>query len=276
MTQIKSNDANIIEIFSSIQGEGPYIGYKQLFVRFSECNLNCNYCDTNVFADKSCSVFYKRHCEGRSNLKSNNQAPWITTLPLVARDDNTEYKVLNPISVQDLAKLTLDFSKNHFHSISLTGGEPLLSADFINSYIIEAKKLISSKFYLETNGTLPQILENIINNIDIISMDIKIESSTGQKADYEANSKFMEVAKRYKKEIFAKIVMTSKVNESEIIQVSELCSFHKIPLIVQPVSTSDLNLILSSEQMSNIIDLIMHKHSDVRLIPQVHKFLNLQ
>jgi organic radical activating enzyme len=39
--------AKIKEIFTSIQGEGPYIGVKQLFVRFCGCNLMCEYCDTN-------------------------------------------------------------------------------------------------------------------------------------------------------------------------------------------------------------------------------------
>ena len=38
--------AKIKEIFTSIQGEGAYVGYKQLFVRFCGCNLDCQYCDT--------------------------------------------------------------------------------------------------------------------------------------------------------------------------------------------------------------------------------------
>ena len=39
-------EAKINEIFSSIQGEGPIVGYKQLFIRFCGCNLHCDYCDT--------------------------------------------------------------------------------------------------------------------------------------------------------------------------------------------------------------------------------------
>ena len=37
---------NICEIFTSIQGEGPNIGKPTLFIRLSDCNLNCPYCDT--------------------------------------------------------------------------------------------------------------------------------------------------------------------------------------------------------------------------------------
>ncbi len=35
------------EVFVSRQGEGPYVGEKQVFFRFSRCNMTCNYCDTD-------------------------------------------------------------------------------------------------------------------------------------------------------------------------------------------------------------------------------------
>ena len=36
----------INEIFYSLQGEGYYTGTPSVFIRFSGCNLSCNFCDT--------------------------------------------------------------------------------------------------------------------------------------------------------------------------------------------------------------------------------------
>lgn len=36
----------VVEIFTSINGEGQKAGELAVFIRFAGCNLNCNYCDT--------------------------------------------------------------------------------------------------------------------------------------------------------------------------------------------------------------------------------------
>lgn len=41
----------INEVFVSIQGEGSEVGMKAVFVRFSGCNLKCDFCDTKRASD---------------------------------------------------------------------------------------------------------------------------------------------------------------------------------------------------------------------------------
>ena len=109
-----ATEAKIKEIFTSIQGEGPVVGYKQLFIRFCGCNLACNYCDTDF---------------GYNNAQS--------------------------YSAQKLADYIMsEFDLTKIHSISLTGGEPLLYSDFLNEFIPLIKSKTQVKIYLETNGTL--------------------------------------------------------------------------------------------------------------------------
>lgn len=53
--------ARISEVFKSIQGEGPYQGSNQVFVRFFGCNLKCRFCDTqlDLFEIKTISELLK-------------------------------------------------------------------------------------------------------------------------------------------------------------------------------------------------------------------------
>jgi organic radical activating enzyme len=241
--------ANIIEIFSSIQGEGPYIGCKQIFVRFARCNLSCKYCDTPFKEQEFCNIYL-----------------------------NKPEKLQNPISTEKLMQIISNFSQMPHHSISFTGGEPLLHTEFLSEFLPEFKKTFPKiKTYLETNGTLFEELNQIIENIDIISMDLKLKSSTESSIPLDKHKKFIETALKAQKEIYLKTVVSNKVYKEEIYQICELInSFeNKILLVLQPVDSKNKEILLSPEELLKLQEKFLKKLDDVRVIPQVHKFLDL-
>ncbi len=216
----------IKEIFTSIQGEGPYIGYKQVFVRFCGCNLNCNYCDTEF-----------------------------------ASDNAKEY------SAEDLAKIIN--LNNDCHSVSLTGGEPLLHIEFLK----ELLPLVKIPVYLETNATLYSNLKEIIDYIDFIAADIKLPSCTGVNGLWEKHNNFFEISQG--KNIFAKIVFDSHITDEEINSACRLGCKYGIGLVLQP-KMNGVNSEVNKEFMEQTLNTFLSQYKNVRLIPQVHKFLNVR
>ncbi len=221
-----NNSTYIKEIFESIQGEGPYIGYNQLFVRFSKCNLNCKYCDTDFTSD------------------------------------------LIEYTPQQLA-LEIDKYKN-IHSISLTGGEPLLDVEFLQEFL----PLINKKIFLETNGTLYNNVVKIIDFVDIISMDIKLASCSQNINLFDLHEKFIKNCGQNKK-IYAKVVFDTNITENEINATVSLVKTYNIPIILQPKMDGDV-LNLHSDFIKEIFYKFVNKYQNTRLIPQVHKFINVR
>ncbi len=220
---------NIREIFLSVQGEGPYVGERQLFIRFCSCNLNCRYCDTDFELSKS-----------------------------------TEY------SPQELITEINKYGENLV--LSLTGGEPLVSVEFLSDFLPLAKAN-RHKIYLETNATLPENLEQIIKYTDVISADIKLESATGQKQNKENIEKFFKIASS--KDTFAKIVFDNHITEEEILFAIKTAQTNNILIILQPKMEGN-KFSVSTNFCEEIFDKFYTKYNRVRIIPQMHKFLNVR
>ncbi|MBU0672014.1 MAG: 7-carboxy-7-deazaguanine synthase QueE [Candidatus Margulisbacteria bacterium] len=252
---MSTTEAQISEVFNSIQGEGLYLGERQTFLRFAGCNLACQYCDT----------------------------PQALTIPKEFKVEITPGKkdfkqFTNPATIQQLIDLANSFQKPRGvnHSLCLTGGEPLLQVDFLKLFLPALKKGLDLPIYLETNGVLPDHLLEVIELVDIIALDIKLPSATGLSPYWKEHKKALETA--YLKEVFVKIVFTreSKVQEldeavSLIAQVDE-----KIPLVLQPVTPhGPIKHRPNPDQIMAFHNVAKRKLKTVKVIPQVHKIFGV-
>lgn len=58
VSYLESGDLRVVDVFRTIQGEGPFAGLPAVFVRLAGCNLACPDCDTDYTTDtETVSVF---------------------------------------------------------------------------------------------------------------------------------------------------------------------------------------------------------------------------
>ena len=108
----------IIELFSSIQGEGRYAGVPSIFVRTSGCNLRC------VFSSSICDTPYSSFYPEKSKYSYN-----------------------------DLLKIIRD--NPQIKHIVITGGEPMMYREGLLELLVEIDKAVAEEKQLtiETNAT---------------------------------------------------------------------------------------------------------------------------
>lgn len=237
--------AYISEIFNSIQGEGLYAGMRQVFVRFEQCQLNCAYCDT-------------------PQTRSISASCRIEKTPGSRCFGNRE----NPLGKKDLEGIINDLWTQSTRHVSLTGGEPLIHADFIRT--LETGKPL----YIDTNSGLPDEARKIKDIIAVASCDIKLleHDSTGHydellENELETISIFNETA-----ETFVKIIILPETTEESLSSaVDGIAGIDKnIPLILQPVTAKRT---VRPGLLLELMDFAGKKLKDVRAIPQTHKIL---
>jgi len=228
--------APIMEVFSSIQGEGLLVGCRQIFIRFAGCNLNCGYCDTPESRDPQ-----------RGKLTS----------------------------IEDLKIKIRELETPDLHSISLTGGEPLLYADFIKNLL----KRTDYKSLLETNGSLPSEIKKIAHLIDYASVDLKLPEHVGSEELIEKEIKVINILINKGAHTYLKVVVLPATSPSYMGLLAQklkerISEPSRTQIVIQPSSPLEY-WIGNTPQLLKISEKI-GRHFKVRLIPQVHKILDLR
>lgn len=132
---------------------------------------------------------------------------------------------------------------------------------------------------LETNATLPEELEKLMDVISVVSMDIKLPEHFNREEEwqmvYENELKSIEVMEKYEQKYYIKIVVSQETSALIIRKIMEDIkdrTSEDVEIIIQPVSPI--------EKWTNIdylfeISEIVGKYYSVSIIPQIHKYLGV-
>ncbi len=201
MVLAKFNDN--AEIFTSLQGEGPSIGKPSIFIRLSNCNLHCHWCDTDY-------------------TWNWDNTPWSHVNDTKAgykKFKKTEHQV--HLTPQELADKIL---KLPTQNIIITGGEPLLQQQEIIEFIALVKQSDANRsFEIETNGTVAPSID-LIAHINQFNISPKLANSLNpqnKRIEPKAIQVFLDSNKSY-----WKFVMD---NERDLDEINELVSTYSLP-----------------------------------------------
>jgi len=251
---------NLVEVFSSVQGEGVHVGASTLFIRLGECDLRCRWCDTphSWRPSARCRVETER---GTASFR----------------------EVENPIPTPELEATAeaLDFRKHRF--VSFTGGEPLLQAQGLRDL---AQRLHGQgpRLHLETHGLHTDALAQVIDWIDVVSMDWKLASDVRRAEEprgvpvadfHDQHRSFLERALQ-DAEVMVKVVVTPASGRDELRAMADAVASvdRDVPLIVQPVTPfGACRDTLPARDLIALVATLERTLSDVRLIPQTHKVI---
>ncbi len=242
------------EIFSSVQGEGPYVGERHLFVRSCGCHRACVFCDTVVERTETVQI------EKEAGSGTFEQVP-------------------NPLSTEQLAELIREMDhKKENHRISFTGGAPLLQANYL-AKLLPVLKEEGHSIYLETAGDLPQELKTIIEWVDIVAMDVKLSSVTHEKNTFSEHWQFLQLCREEKVDVFTKLVLSAETDEDELMEavqgIKKAGGDHTL-IVIQPMTkAAKTDAVPNGQQLLRWQERVGRIMPNVRIIPQTHKMLEM-
>ena len=230
----------LFEIFTSVEGEGILYGTKTMFVRLAGCPFTCFYCDT------------------------------LDALPM---DSGNEY------AIEEVCNLIDKNLEKNTYKVNFTGGEPLVQTEGV----LEMAKYVQSRnipTYLESSCYDSEKFSRVLPFIDFI----KIEFKTPEAKFVDANhySKLIEnaleclkISVDSKKITYIKIVVSEKTELGDFKELLEK--------IFNIVSKKDLTGFIiqptygiaepSLEKLLKFYDLVFPFYNEVRVVPQLHKFI---
>jgi 7-carboxy-7-deazaguanine synthase len=249
---MRPSAGNVSELFVSFQGEGLHAGRRHLFVRLGGCPLRCRYCDTpeSLVPVATCRVLGPDGVEERANP-------------------------LGPVDL-DCIVGALVAQAPPLHAIAVTGGEPLLQADFLAAWL--ALRTTTLPVLLETAGIMPARLRQVLPWVAIASLDLKCPSNTGERARWDEHEACLRAVVEAGRELYVKMPVDDTTAGDEVERGARLVASiaPDAPLFLTPLTEPDSpRLAVGGAALDRFHALASRVHRDVRILPQLHKVLGI-
>jgi 7-carboxy-7-deazaguanine synthase len=265
-------DANLVEIFWSVQGEGTEVGVPSVFVRFGECDLRCAWCDSPETWQRA------NHCR----IEKEPGSGVFEERP-------------NPVAIGEIAEAVARLHGGAGGLVSITGGEPLLQPIPVAELATRLRSAEdpSYRLLLETHGLAVDAIASVAGLVDVVSMDWKLASDVRRASDprrarakgdvadfHDDHEAFLEkaLAQSPGTRVYVKVVVTPATSDEEI---RELCDriarcAPDTTLVLQPVTpVGRVREAPPARQLLAWLRLCQERLADVRVIPQTHKTLGV-
>ena len=238
--QIDCLKVRLYEIFTSIEGEGLLYGTKTLFVRLAGCPFKCFYCDT----------------KGAIPMNSGQQ-----------------------YELEEAKKMIERSLEKNTYKVNFTGGDPLAQSEAVSELarFVQLKKIPS---YLESSCYDSTRFAQVLPYLDFIKIEFKTPDS--EFVDSKHYSKLLEneldclrLSVESKKVTYIKVVVSSKTKlgpfKKLLKRIFQITSKPSLAgFIIQPTyGIAEPSL----EQLLSFYDEVHAYYEEVRIVPQIHKFI---
>lgn len=242
-----SNDYLVLaeKPYTSIQGEGRFVGIPMTYVRLQGCNVSCSWCDSQY-------TWYPHAQEKIPMMLENN--------PM-----ETSFEELDKILIQEGCK-----------HVWFTGGEPMLQARAIVNYL-EAYRNHTKEYHICTAGTI--FNRRIFQLMDHVTIDVKAPFSK-TKSDMEVIKKVDEICVG---ELELKMVIAPTVSDMQF-AIDMVHKYPDKSWTFQPLYVSETELKLdptlkadssywTMKSFAEWINMTFRHYKKVRMGTQLHKII---
>ena len=152
---LEDRQVSLVETFVSIQGEGERLGARSMFIRTSQCNLRCSWCDTKYSFDPK---------------------------------PGAKHGVPEGHYIASIDEIVAEIKASGVTHVVLTGGEPTVQPHF--GALVEAIRKLKVHITVESNGTISPDVD--LRDVDLWSIAPKLNDGSNMTYDAQVMKDYLD------------------------------------------------------------------------------------